>query len=126
LGGKIASGLAREVTPFAAVPGRPDVIPSPRAADSFWAAVAPWSAIPAGCGGCAFMMLPRKSNGQPWKIAVLFLNRMEPCVYCGTETPLYVNGRPICLACSDMLEAGEMPPRKKPDNEGGKSKSTTA
>ena len=31
---------------------------------------------------------------------------MAKCVYCQTETILYVNGRPVCLSCSDDLDAG--------------------
>ena len=26
---------------------------------------------------------------------------MAKCVYCGSETELYVNGVPVCLSCSD-------------------------
>jgi len=30
---------------------------------------------------------------------------MEKCVYCGTETLLYVNERPVCVECSDDMES---------------------
>jgi hypothetical protein len=32
---------------------------------------------------------------------------MAKCVYCGSETELYVNGVPVCLSCSDA-------PKRKP------------
>jgi hypothetical protein len=51
---------------------------------------------------------------------------MARCNFCGAETSLYDNGRPICLQCSDKLHEEHMkrerqtmvqlhPPRE-PDN----------
>ena len=35
---------------------------------------------------------------------------MAACIYCGTETKLYVNGVPMCAACSKDLDEGNKPP----------------
>lgn len=52
---------------------------------------------------------------------------MSKCSYCETETILYVNGRPVCLSCSDDLDAGRKPPSRefRPQDE-PKSKETGA
>lgn len=43
---------------------------------------------------------------------------MAKCKYCGAETILYVSGSPVCVNCSDLLEAGKKPPaREEPRNE---------
>jgi len=34
---------------------------------------------------------------------------MAQCVYCGAETQLHVNECPICVRCSDELDAGRQP-----------------
>jgi hypothetical protein len=34
------------------------------------------------------------------------------CVHCGTETALYESGVPICVACSDDVEASRKPPSR--------------
>lgn len=43
---------------------------------------------------------------------------VEACIYCGAETKLYDNGRPVCVACADRLEAGKPPRKKEPESEG--------
>jgi len=30
----------------------------------------------------------------------------KACVYCGNETELYIIGRPVCIRCSEDLDAG--------------------
>ena len=34
---------------------------------------------------------------------------MAECVYCGMETDLHINETPICVRCSNELEAGSQP-----------------
>jgi hypothetical protein len=36
---------------------------------------------------------------------------MAKCIYCGRDTCLYVNDDPVCLACSDEIDAGRTPAR---------------
>jgi len=38
---------------------------------------------------------------------------MANCVYCGADTILYVNGRPVCVRCSDEIDAGRKPPSRE-------------
>ncbi|HEY3826218.1 MAG TPA: hypothetical protein VGL82_16745 [Bryobacteraceae bacterium] len=42
---------------------------------------------------------------------------MANCSFCGMETKLFVAGEPVCAACSDLLDAGQRPPRKDPGRE---------
>lgn len=52
---------------------------------------------------------------------------MANCIYCQAETILYVNGRPICLSCSDDIDAGRKPPsRECRAKDEPKSKETSA
>ena len=32
------------------------------------------------------------------------------CRYCGADTILYVNGAPVCVNCSNLIDAGKKPP----------------
>jgi hypothetical protein len=34
---------------------------------------------------------------------------MARCIYCQSDTCLYVNGTPICIASSDEIDAGRTP-----------------
>ena len=38
---------------------------------------------------------------------------MAKCVYCGADTILYVDNRPVCIECSDLIDAGKKP-KKRP------------
>lgn len=48
---------------------------------------------------------------------------MERCVHCGAETSLFYNGRPICVACMSLIDAGEKPNRKGLQREDGTPRS---
>ena len=37
---------------------------------------------------------------------------MAKCIYCGAETQLYINDTPVCIACSDEIDAGRTPPTR--------------
>jgi hypothetical protein len=39
---------------------------------------------------------------------------MAKCVYCGSETELYVSGVPVCLSCSDAAKRKDTVRRKPP------------
>jgi hypothetical protein len=41
---------------------------------------------------------------------------MAKCVYCDANTEMYVLDSPVCVECSDLIEAGK-PPQKKPGSE---------
>jgi hypothetical protein len=43
-------------------------------------------------------------------------NEMAKCKYCGAETVLYISGAPVCVNCSNLIDAG-----KKPPGQGGDS-----
>lgn len=36
---------------------------------------------------------------------------MARCVYCAADTQLYVNGSPVCIACSEQSDAVRKPPQ---------------
>lgn len=38
---------------------------------------------------------------------------MAKCQYCGAETILYVSGAPVCVDCSNLLDAGKKPPARE-------------
>ena len=38
---------------------------------------------------------------------------MAKCKYCGAETILYVSGTPVCVNCSDLIDAGKKPPGRE-------------
>jgi len=38
---------------------------------------------------------------------------MAKCKYCGAETVLYVSGAPICVNCSNLIDAGKKPPGRE-------------
>jgi hypothetical protein len=38
---------------------------------------------------------------------------MAQCIYCGTNTSLYVNGVPLCLQCDKDLQLGRKPPDRE-------------
>lgn len=40
---------------------------------------------------------------------------MALCVFCGEETELYIDDRPVCLKCVADLEAGKKLVRSEPD-----------
>jgi hypothetical protein len=43
---------------------------------------------------------------------------MAKCKYCGAETILYVSGVPVCVGCSNLIDAGKKPPaREEPENQ---------
>lgn len=46
---------------------------------------------------------------------------MDRCIYCGAETQLYDNGRPICLKCAADLEKGRKPATSQRRTEGSSS-----
>jgi hypothetical protein len=49
------------------------------------------------------------------------LVEMAKCKYCGAETILFVNGAPVCVNCSDLIDAGKKPPaREQPLDESQK------
>lgn len=52
---------------------------------------------------------------------------MAACVYCGSETSLFISGRAVCLDCSNDLDAGRKPPSReqKIEGEAGGEKSGT-
>jgi len=39
---------------------------------------------------------------------------MAKCIYCGSDTHLFSNGVPICMPCSNDLEAGRKPQFTEP------------
>jgi hypothetical protein len=34
---------------------------------------------------------------------------MAECVYCGSETLMFINGVPVCIDCADDLRQGRKP-----------------
>lgn len=43
---------------------------------------------------------------------------MAKCKYCEAETILYLSGAPVCVNCSDLIDAGKKPPaRERPPQE---------
>lgn len=34
---------------------------------------------------------------------------MSPCYFCGQDTELHFNERPVCVTCMNLIEAGEKP-----------------
>lgn len=38
---------------------------------------------------------------------------MPKCFFCDAETSLFEGGRPICVECADLKDAGK-PPKKRP------------
>jgi len=34
---------------------------------------------------------------------------MDKCIYCGTETLLYLGNDPVCIECADDIKAGREP-----------------
>jgi len=50
---------------------------------------------------------------------------MDRCAYCATPTRLHHGFTPVCPACSDLIEAGQLLPSKiQPEREIGKIEST--
>lgn len=41
---------------------------------------------------------------------------MARCVYCAADTQLYVNGSPVCIACSEQNDAVRKPPQSSGGN----------
>ena len=35
---------------------------------------------------------------------------MAKCIYCGADTCMYVSEAPVCVRCSDEVDAGRKPP----------------
>lgn len=38
---------------------------------------------------------------------------LAACIYCGAQTQLYSSGQPVCVDCSNDLDAGRKPPSKE-------------
>ena len=42
---------------------------------------------------------------------------MAKCSYCGKETILHDRGTPLCVECSDLLDAGKKPVKRETEPE---------
>jgi hypothetical protein len=51
--------------------------------------------------------------------------RMAKCKYCGAETILYVSGNPLCVNCSDLIDAGKKPPAREESSDESEEKHAT-
>jgi hypothetical protein len=47
---------------------------------------------------------------------------MAKCKYCGAETILFVSGAPVCVNCSDLIDAGKKPPVREESPDKAKEK----
>ncbi len=42
---------------------------------------------------------------------------MAKCKYCGADTILYVSATPVCVNCSNLIDAGREPPAREDPHE---------